>query len=55
LHFPRLDADVYVPALFEGICGSKAWMKQAARVAKSATAREHGKKGGRPRKAEAHA
>ena len=62
MHFPRLDAGVYVPALFEGICGSKAWMKQAARVAgstrsvaKSAAARKNGKKGGRPRKAEAHA
>ncbi|SAL06507.1 hypothetical protein AWB81_07628 [Caballeronia arationis] len=57
LHFPRLDADVYVPALFEGIYGSEAWMKQSARVAgstrseaKSAAARENGKKGGRPRK-----
>jgi hypothetical protein len=54
LRFPRLDAE---PALFEGIYGSKAWIKQAARVAgstrseaKSAAARENGKKGGRPRK-----
>lgn len=61
LHFPRLDADVYVPALFEGIYGSEAWMKQAACVAgstrsaaKGAAARENGKKGGRPRKAPAH-
>jgi hypothetical protein len=55
---------VYVPALFEGVYGSKAWMKQAASVAgatrsaaKSAAARENGKKGGRPRKVqeEAHA
>jgi Protein of unknown function (DUF2442) len=60
LHFPKLDADIYVPALFEGIYGSRAWMKQAARVAgstrsvaKSAAARENGKKGGRPRKAPA--
>lgn len=57
LHFPRLDADVYVPALFEGIYGSKAWIKRAASMAgstpstaKSAAARENGKKGGRPRK-----
>ncbi len=57
LHFPKLDADVYVPALFEGVYGSRAWMKQAARVAgstrseaKSAASRENGKKGGRPRK-----
>jgi hypothetical protein len=32
LHFPRLDADIYVPALFEGIYGSLAWMKQGARM-----------------------
>jgi len=62
LHFPKLDADVYVPALFEGIYGSRAWMKQAARVAgstrseaKSAAARENGKPGGRPRKAKVDA
>jgi len=64
LHFPRLDADVFVPALFEGIYGSKAWMKQSASTAgstrspaKSAAARANGKKGGRPRKVqeEAHA
>jgi Protein of unknown function (DUF2442) len=62
LHLPRIDADVYVPALFEGIYGSRAWMKQAARVAgstrseaRSAAARENGKKGGRPRNAEVHA
>jgi len=62
LHFPKLDADVYVPALFEGVYGSKAWMKQAASVAgatrsaaKSAAARENGKKGGRPRKVQEEA
>lgn len=26
IHFPRLDADFYVPALLEGVLGSKAWM-----------------------------
>ncbi len=57
LHFPRLDADVFVPALFAGIYGSKAWMKQSASAAgstrspaKAAAARANGKKGGRPRK-----
>ena len=25
LHFPRLDADLYLPALLEGLLGSKAW------------------------------
>lgn len=32
IHFPRLDADLYVPALLEGVLGSKAWM--AARLAR---------------------
>ncbi len=57
LHFPLIDADVFAPALFEGIYGSKAWMKHSASAAgstrspaKSAAARENGKKGGRPRK-----
>lgn len=60
LHFPRLDADVYVPALFEGIYGTRAWMREHARgmgsatsPAKTAAARENGKKGGRPRKPQA--
>jgi hypothetical protein len=26
IHFPRLDADFYVPALLEGMLGSRAWM-----------------------------
>jgi len=26
IHFPRLDADFYVPALLEGVLGSKGWM-----------------------------
>lgn len=59
LHFPRLDADLYVPALLEGVLGSKRWM--AARLgaaggrvrtsAKAAASRANGKSGGRPRKA----
>lgn len=58
LHWPRLDVDIYVPALVAGIFGTKRWMDQAlARragqaksPAKAAAARENGKKGGRPRK-----
>ena len=30
LHFPALDADLYVPALVEGLLGSSAWMSQHA-------------------------
>ncbi len=61
LHFPKLDADLYVPALLEGVMGSRKWM--AARLGakggrvtspeKSAASRENGKLGGRPRKARA--
>jgi uncharacterized protein DUF2442 len=58
LHWPKLDADLYLPALIEGALGSKRWM--AARLgsrgghvrseAKAAASRENGKLGGRPRK-----
>jgi hypothetical protein len=34
LHFPALDADLYVPALVSGIFGTRAWMaREPARVA----------------------
>ena len=59
IHFPKIDADLYVPAMLEGLLGSKQWM--AARLgqaggrstskAKRAASRENGKLGGRPRKA----
>ena len=26
IHFPKLDADIYLPALLEGFLGSKRWM-----------------------------
>jgi hypothetical protein len=61
LHFPAVDADLYVPGLLEGILGSKSWM--AARLgqiggrsrsrAKKTASRANGKLGGRPRKARA--
>jgi hypothetical protein len=57
IHFPKLDADLYLPALLEGFLGSK-WM--AARLGaaggssrskpKAAAARANGSLGGRPRK-----
>jgi len=58
LHFPALDADVYLPALLSGKAGSRAWMAaqmgsiggKATSDAKTAAARKNGKKGGRPRR-----
>lgn len=58
IHFPKLDADLYLPALLEGFLGSKRWM--AARLghvggksrsrAKVAASRANGRQGGRPKK-----
>ncbi len=58
IHFPELDADLYVPALLEGFLGSKTWM--ASRLgqtggrsrsrAKRAASRANGRLGGRPAK-----
>jgi hypothetical protein len=58
LHWPRLDADLYLPALLQGIFGSKSWMARqlgatggrARTKAKATAARQNGQKGGRPRK-----
>lgn len=58
LHFPKLDADIYLPALLEGHLGTKNWIAaQAGHAvvkttsrAKAEAARENGKLGGRPRK-----
>jgi hypothetical protein len=58
LHWPALDADLYVPALVAGIFGTRNWMTkelarragQAKSPAKAAAARANGSKGGRPRK-----
>ncbi len=58
LHFPKLGADLYVPALLEGVLGSRRWMAarlgaaggQARSLAKATAARENGRLGGRPRK-----
>jgi hypothetical protein len=57
LHFPKLDADLYLPALLEGFLGSEQWTaaqigKKGGRVknsAKARAARENGRRGGRPR------
>jgi hypothetical protein len=58
LHWPRLDADLYIPALLQGAFGSKSWMARQLGAAggavrsdaKKAAARANGAKGGRPRK-----
>ncbi len=61
LHFPQLDADLYLPALLEGIFGSERWVAsrmgmrggQSTSTAKRMAAKQNGKKGGRPRQKEA--
>ena len=54
LHWEELDADLTVPGLAAGLFGTKAWMARLAgqvrSEAKARTARENGKRGGRPRK-----
>jgi hypothetical protein len=58
LHFPKLDADLYLPALLDGWLGSRRWMAarmgerggRARSEAKRSASRENGKLGGRPRK-----
>ena len=55
LHWPKLDADVYVPALMQGVFGSRRWMAaqlgatggKATSKAKGDAARANGRKGGR--------
>jgi hypothetical protein len=58
LHFPVIDADIYLPGLLEGFLGSRHWMAaqlgkaggSATSSAKTAAARANGKRGGRPKK-----
>lgn len=58
LHWPTLDADLYVPALLAGVLGDKHWMAaqlgaqggRARSAAKAHAARTNGRLGGRPRK-----
>ena len=61
LHFPALDADLYVPALLDGLLGSSRWIAaqngrsggQVQSAAKSHAARLNGARGGRPKRQEA--
>lgn len=56
LHFPTLDVDLSIPALFHQQTGSRQWMasqlgKSGGAVTsekKAAASRENGKRGGRP-------
>lgn len=58
LHWPQLNADLYVPALIQGVFVSGKWMAKhlgaqggrARTPAKVAAARANGRKGRRPRK-----
>jgi len=58
IYFPKLDADIYVPGLLEGLLGSKKWMAsrlgqiggQSRSRAKKKASRANGRLGGRPRK-----
>ena len=58
IHFPRLDADLYLPALLEGFLGSRQLMAsrlgakggKSTSPAKTAAAKRNGRNGGRPRK-----
>lgn len=56
LHWENLDADLLVPALLQGMFGTKAWMRELGRAggaarsdAKARAARANGLRGGRPR------
>lgn len=63
LHWPKIDADLYVPGLLTETLGSRAWMAaqlgaaggRARSAAKAAAARENGRRGGRPSKTRAKA
>ncbi len=58
IHFPDLDADLYLPGLLEGVFGSRKWMAsqlgktggRSTSAAKTAASRSNGKRGGRPKK-----
>ncbi len=62
IHFPRLDADLYVPAIARGVLGTKAWMRKIGQkggasrsAAKAEAARHNGRLGGRPRRKDTQA
>lgn len=58
LHWPKLDADLHLPSLLEGLFGTRRWRAgllgkaggTATSAAKKAAARANGRRSGRPRK-----
>ena len=58
IHFPAVDADLYIPGLLAGFLGSATWMAarlgqiggQSKSRAKKAASRTNGSLGGRPKK-----
>ena len=58
IYFPKLDADLYLPAILEGFFGSKKWMAarlghaggKSRSLAKKAASRANGRIGGRPKR-----
>jgi len=58
IHFPKLDADLYLPALLQGVLGSRKWMAErlgaiggsSTSPAKRRASRANGRLGGRPKK-----
>jgi Protein of unknown function (DUF2442) len=58
LHFPKVDADLYLPALLEGVFGSRRWVaacleepKRRSRAVPKSSGNKGGEFSGRTRKA----
>jgi hypothetical protein len=63
IHFPKIDAVLYLPALLSGFLGSRNWMAgrlgavggKSRSTAKVAAAKRNGRRGGRPRNSDTRA